>query len=74
MMLWGLVLLALGVLAAVNGFRAFGCESVSLSRTVITCHGSGAGAAGGSIAGIGLVLLGVILGAAGLTGLRRADR
>lgn len=73
-MLWGLVLLALGVVAAVNGFRAFGCESVSLSRAVITCHGAGVGATGGAIAGIGLVLLGVILAAAGLTGMRRSDR
>lgn len=73
-MLWGLVLLALGIVAAVNGFRAFGCESVSLSRTVITCHGGGAGVTGGAIVGIGLVLLGVILGAAGLTGMRRSDR
>lgn len=72
-MIGSLVFIGVGILIFMNGLKAFGCGSVSLSRNLVSCFEAGPGNAGGaisgSLAGIGLVGGGVMLVTIGLFGL-----
>ena len=63
----GFVLIAIAVVGFVAGVRAFGCETVSFSRDLMTCHQSSAGPFPGVSAGAGLMVISLLFALAGVT-------
>ena len=45
----------------IEGTLSFNCENIILSEGIIKCHGEGFGGVPGSLASIGLIVLGLFL-------------
>lgn len=60
-MIWAFLLMGLGVAAVIEGALSFNCDNVILSQDIIQCHGEGLGGIPGSLASLGLIVLGLFL-------------
>lgn len=75
-MIW-LLLMGLGTAAVVEGSLSFNCDNVILTQQIISCHGEGFAGIPGSLASIGLIVLGLFMFFAGILNLgapRRRSR
>ena len=59
-MIW-LILMGVGLAAVAEGALSFNCDNLILSQEIIQCHGEGFGGVPGSVASIGLVVLGLLM-------------
>ncbi len=69
--------MGLGFAAVVEGALSFNCENIILTKEIISCHGEGFAGVPGSLASIGLMVLGLFMFFGGIINLgapRRRSR
>ena len=59
-MFW-LLLMGLGTAAVIEGTLSFNCDSIVFTEELISCHGESFGGIPGSMASLGLIVLGIFL-------------
>lgn len=59
-MIW-LVLMGVGIAAVAEGALSFNCDNIIISEQIIKCQGEGFAGVPGTIASIGLIVIGLLM-------------